>query len=342
MTQGRQRYWGTMAPVMPASGVAAVAKQYEDLGLEGMFAGQVYGAPWPLLAAAATSTTRLTLASGVALSFARSPFETAMTAIDLDALSEGRFVLGLGPSVRMWNEKYFGVEYGKPVAHLREVVALVRHVIAGCHDGTLTPFEGSYHRFDPTGLQPLFPPIRREIPVWIAALRGPLVRLAAEIGQGVVGHPIWSISWATTTVQDEIAAGLRRAGRDRSDIHFNPWFWVAPSDDVATGVQDAKATVAFYGSLPDYEEYFAAHGFREEARRLQETARAGSYLDGVRHVPDEMARTFVVTGTPGQVADKLAPVWEYADSMCLVPPVGAPPERAMAYAATVAQTFYTG
>src|SRR6266508_3932437 len=89
---------------MPAGMIAEAAKQQEETGLLGTFAAQVYGPPWTALAAAATTTTRLQLASGIAQAFVRSPFETAMTAMDLDRISGGRFVFVHGSTVRRGRE----------------------------------------------------------------------------------------------------------------------------------------------------------------------------------------------------------------------------------------------
>ena len=153
------------------------------------------------------ATERVKLASGIAIAAARSPFETAMAAIDMDRVSSGRFVLGLGASVQSWTRGVFGAPEHKPLAHLRETVAAVRHVIRGAHRG-LEPFNGEYYRADFAELQPTAPPVREEIPVWIAALRGPAVRLAAEIADGVMGHPMWSLDWAVEKIQPELRAGL--------------------------------------------------------------------------------------------------------------------------------------
>jgi alkanesulfonate monooxygenase SsuD/methylene tetrahydromethanopterin reductase-like flavin-dependent oxidoreductase (luciferase family) len=124
-------------------------------------------------------------------------------------------------------------------------------------------------------------------------------------------------------------------------VEFNAWFWVAANSDRRQAVNDARATVAFYAGVAQYEEYFAAHGFGAEAKQLQEGVQRGDYL-GVAHlVPDEMAETFVVCGTPDEVRRKLEPVWEAVDSMCLVPPVyGLPPDKLLQYAMAIAQTFY--
>lgn len=340
MSEGR-RYWSVTTPQLPAAFVAAHAKQLEDAGVEGVFAPQVYGPPFLPLVAAATSTERLLLGSGVALAFARSPFETAMAAIDMDRLSSGRFVLGLGPSVRAWSEGFFGQPYGKPLAHLREVVEAVRLIVAEAHTGELTRYEGEYVNLDFTHLQPTAPPVRTEIPIWVAALRAPLVRLAAEIADGVLGHPMWSVRWATEQMAPAIDEGLARGGRSRSDIKVNLWFWVAPNENVTEALEDSRPTMAFYGGAEQYQEYFAWHGFGDVVPALQQGVQRGDYLGVASCVPDEMARTFVICGTPDECRAQLEPVWEVADSVTLVPPVyGLSPEKQIQYLAAIAETFY--
>jgi hypothetical protein len=94
---GQRAVLGIVAPLMPAGMIAEAAKQQEDMGLQGTFAAQVYGPPWTALAAAATTTTRLQLASGIAQAFVRSPFEIAMTAMDLDRISGGGSFSALAP-----------------------------------------------------------------------------------------------------------------------------------------------------------------------------------------------------------------------------------------------------
>ncbi|HEV8573181.1 MAG TPA: LLM class flavin-dependent oxidoreductase [Dehalococcoidia bacterium] len=339
MAAGR-RFWGTVTP-LPAPVLAMQAKTQEDAGLEGLFAPQVYGPPFVTLAAAAAVTMRVKLASGIALAFVRSPFETAMAAMDIDRISSGRFILGLGSSVRAWSEGFFGMPYGKPLEHMREVVEIIRMVNAQAHTGDLKRYEGRYHKHDFSELQPPAPPVRTDIPIWIAALRGPLISLAAEIADGVIGHPIWSIDWLTNRIPESLARGLKRGGRQRSDVEFNAWLWVAISGDRAQAIEDTRATVAFYAGVEQYEEYFAAHGFREEARRLQEAVKRGDYLGAAHLVPDEMAQTFVVCGSADEVRKKVEPTWEVVDSLTLVPPAyGLSPDKLMAYAGGIASTFY--
>src|SRR5687768_14405115 len=143
----KRKVWGIVTPG-PASVIEMQAKMMEAAGLEGIFAPQVYGPPFIPLAAAAMVTNRVKLGSGIAIAFTRSPVETAVSAMDVDRISGGRFVLGLGTSVKSWSEGMFGGRYGKPLEHLREVVEIVRMVNKGGHNGELKRYEGKYYNLD--------------------------------------------------------------------------------------------------------------------------------------------------------------------------------------------------
>ncbi len=334
-----RRHWSIITP-LPAPALVAIAQQAEARGLHGVFAPQVYGPPWIPLAAAAAVTERMQLASGIAIAPVRSPFETAMAAIDLDRISSGRFVLGLGTSVHAWTQGVFGTPKYKPVSHLRETVAAVRHIVRGAHKG-LAPFEGEYYHADFKELQPSEAPLREEIPIWIAALRVALVRLAGEVGDGLIGHPMWSIEWALEQMRPEFEAAAAKAGRSSADIEVNLWPWAAPNPNEAEAIEDARPTMAFYGGVKQYESFFEAHGFLDVARALQQGVQNGDYRTVAHLVPDEMVRTFVAIGEPAKVRERIEPLWDFADSLCVVPPIYAlPPEKIFYYSEMIAQTFY--
>lgn len=336
-----RRYWGFL-PVVPGALLIDMARQAESSGLEGVFAAQVYGPPFLPLAVAAAATTRLEVATGIAIAAARSPFETAMAALDMDRISGGRFILGLGSSVSSWTSGNFGTPEIKPLSHLRETVAAVRHIVKGAHLG-LEPFEGTYFKAHFREMMPTQPPVRDEIPIWIAALREKLTRLAAEIGDGVIGHPMWSVRWTVEKMKPAIEDALEKAGRKRSDVEVNIWPWVAPNPDETAALDDARPTIAFYAGIQQYESFFAAHGFEKEARACQVGVQQGDYLSVVDRVPDEMVRTFVSLGDPEKVLEQIEPIWQIADSILPVPPPYAlSQEKRLYYAQQVAALFGGG
>jgi probable F420-dependent oxidoreductase len=332
----RRRYWMMLPASRSAADTAEAARRAEEQGLEGVFSIQLASNPWVPLGAAAVPTTSLRLATGIALTFTRSPVETAFAALDLDHLSQGRFTLGLGTSVRWWHEQIYGVAYDRPVARLAEATRIIKAVVSG-RARQMGRFDGQFWQLDFSRLGHK-PALRPDLPVWVAALRTPLVRVAGADADGLIGHPSWSVHWALEQVKGPYAEALAASGRQRDQVEVNLWQVVAPNPDVAESVHDAKRHVANYASIAQYEAYFEAHGFGEVARRLQDAAgRADPKAADL--VPDDMARTFVLCGTPGDVARQLEPLWDVADSVCLQ----APPLRAdarAAYEQRIAETFY--
>lgn len=336
-----RRYWAG-AVLGPGVDLPAVARQLEEGGLAGLAMPQVYGPPFVPLAAAAAATRRIELASGIANGLTRSPFETAMAALDLDRLAEGRFTLGLGSGPAHFTKGYYGMPFDKPVSRLREVIGVLRHTEEGARTGRMRPWQGEFYQLDFPGYDPGPPPFRPAIPVWIAGLRGPMCELAGEVADGLIGHPIWSVEWALGEAQESVAVGAARAGRDPDSIHFQPWVSASIHSDPQVAVAEAKPTVAHYGGFAGYHEYFEAHGFGAQARALQEASRSMDCVAAAHLVPDEMARAFVACGTPDQVREHVEPLWKRADSMLILPPSwGLTPGRLTAKTATIAEVFWT-
>jgi probable F420-dependent oxidoreductase len=333
-----RKYWGMVAP-MPAPFLVEAARHAEARNLEAIGAAQVYGPPFIPLAAAAAVTERIKLVTTIAIAAARSPFETAMAALDMDRLSSGRFVLGLGSSVSAWTKGNFGAPDLKPLAHLRETVAAVRHIIKGAHVG-LEPFEGEYFKADFKQMSPIDPPVRDEIPILIAALREKMTRLGAEVGDYISGHPMWSVDWATQKMGPAILDELAKHGRKRTDIEVNLCPWVLPNPNEKEALDDARPTIAFYAGAEQYEAFFEAHGFRDEARACQAGIQQGDYLSITQSVPDEMVKAFVAMGEPAKVRESVEPLWKYADSISPFPTFyNMPPEKMFYYQQQIEETF---
>jgi hypothetical protein len=208
------RQWSFVTPLVPGDVLAAQVRQIEAQGLAGIFVPEIYSDPFMGLGFCAAVTDRVQLATGIKIAFASNPFEIAMTAMDLDRVSGGRFVLGLGTSIKAWVEGFHGMPgYGRPVEHIKETIELIRLIVAKSHTGELDRFDGKYHTHDwSTFLGPFAPPIRDRIPIWLAANQRGLTRLAGEVADGYIDHPIHGPGWLLRYGRDALADGLARAG----------------------------------------------------------------------------------------------------------------------------------
>jgi probable F420-dependent oxidoreductase len=337
------RQWAFLTPAVPGDVLSRQAQQVESLGMAGIFVPEIYSSPLMGLGFIAAATEKIQLATGIQNAFVSSPFEIAMTAVDLDRLSDGRLILGLGTSIRTWVEGFYGMpNYGKPVAHMRETIDVIRLIVAKSHTGELDRFEGTYHKHDWSTFMGAFaPPVRDEIPIWLAANQRGLTRLAGEVCQGFIDHPIHGTRWMLSQGREALSEGLAKAGRARADIHWNAWLWTAVNDDRTEAVEDARATVAFYAGMKQYEPMFEEMGFGEEAKACSAALESRDLASWVRAVTDEMAEAYVILGSADHCRKRLEEVWDLADSFCLVPPIAAlAPEKIAFYSTGIAETFY--
>lgn len=313
-----RRWWGVM-PILPAPVMGGIAKQMEAVGFEGCFSLQIYGPPFVPMAAVAAMTDTLKVSTGIAVAGTRSPVETAFAAMELDTISGGRFVLGLGTSLHSAVCGIYGEPKRKLLTHLREVVKVVRYVNANAHKG-MEPVHGEYFNAEWTEMMLTAPPVREEIPIWIAALKDKLTSMALEIGDGLMVHALWTVDY-TVAKKNFIEAELARFGRKRSDVEVNAWPWIAINDDKQQAINDSRATVAAYVGYKEYEAFFDAIGFGDEARACQLAGgEHGDVSSVIKNVSDEMVEAFVKCGPVDEVLEKIEPFWAVVDSLCPMTP----------------------
>ena len=301
-----------------AEDIARLARLAEDAGFDTLWAAEMSHEPFLPLAAAATSTSRIGLGTSIALAFVRSPWVTALSALDMDMLSQGRFVLGLGTGLKRLNERWHGVAYGKPTPHIKECVQVIRLITENAHLGQPMRFSGQYYDLDIQGWQRPYHPQRERIPIFLAGVREGMIRTAAEVADGLLGHAIYSLPWIRQTVLPAVARGLAQAGREREQFHLCLSVCCAIGKDRAAAQRAAAATIAFYATVKTYEPLFAS--FPGEYRRIQEADLRGDTAAMVEAVSDQMIEAFTVVGAPDEARRKLEAYAELADSICLTPP----------------------
>ncbi len=324
--------------VAAAEETAVLAARAEAAGFQAIWTSEMFHDPFLPLAAAATGTERICLGTSIALAFVRSPWVTALAALDLDVLSGGRFILGLGTGLKRLNERWHGVAYGKPTPHIRECVQVIRLITERAHQGQPIRFSGQYYDVDIQGWKRPLPPVRERIPIYLAGVRDGMIRTAALVADGLLGHPIYSHRWVREVVLPSLARGLAESGRRREGFHLCLAVCCAVGRDVAAARRSAAATIAFYATVNTYEPLFAR--FPLEVQRIQSALLAGDNEAMVEAVSDEMVDTFAVAGTPDDARRKLAPYLELADSICLTPPDQlVDPKEAREYREALLSTF---
>jgi len=307
--------WGETLGEMVEAACAA-----EDGGFASVWTNELHRSAFAPAAAIACATESATVGTAIALAFVRSEMTTALTALDIDDLSGGRFVLGLGSGVQRLNTDWHNTTFGKPATHLRETVSLVRLFIERAHLGDPLDSTGEYHDVHVRNYQRPFPPARPTIPVYLAAMGPGMTRLAGEVADGWIAHELGSPQFLQERTLPRLLEGMRGAGRDETAVTRVVSACCMPHSDGAQAKRWAAGLVAFYASVRTYTDFFAFHGFEQEAVAIQDAFRAGDIDAMLAACPDAMVDTFTFAGTPDEVRRGLQRYEGIADVLKLTPP----------------------
>src|ERR687887_436067 len=227
----------------------AVAREADRLGYSVCWAAEAYGSDAPtVLSFVAAQTERIDIGSAIMQIPARQPAMTAMTAATLDHLSGGRFRLGLGVSGPQVSEGWHGVPFDRPLERTREYVQIVRAILR--REAPLE-FHGEHYEVPAGGgtgrgkpLKSIVPPLRPDLPIYLAAIGPRNVALAAEIADGWL--PTFYAPAHAKIFADSLTEGLARSDRERSALHVAPFAPVVLGDDVQWCRDMVKPSLALY------------------------------------------------------------------------------------------------
>ncbi len=302
----------------------------ERLGFDSVWTAEAYGsdAITPL-AWVGAQTTRIRLGTAIMQIPARTPAMCAMTAMTLDALSGGRFILGLGPSGPQVVEGWHGVRYGKPLARTREYIQIIRSILK-----REKPVEFHGEEYDlpytgagATGLgKPLKSILhgRADLPIYTAAISPAGVKTAAEVADGF--FPIWMSPEKWSVFAPHVEEGFKKAGGGKSLANFDvaPFVTCVVGDDLEKCRNAVKPMLALYiGGMGArgknfYNDYAKRLGYEEAAVRVQDAFLAGDRGAAVAAVPDALVDEVALVGPRERIRDRIA-AWKASPvgTMCL-------------------------
>jgi probable F420-dependent oxidoreductase len=297
-----------------------LARRAEEAGFESVWAPEFHNHSGAIaLAGAALQTESIGLGTAIAWAFGRSPLLTAVTALDLDELSGGRFVLGLGTGTRRMRTDWLGAPAERPARRLRETIEAIRAVWGAAQAGAVE-YEGELVslRVRPYGRADQ---LRSDIPVYIAAVNEGLARTAGAVADGVVSHPMATPRYIDEVMRPAIAEGAEAEGRSGGDVAIADWLLVAVSDDADQAREDAKRQIAFHATVRTYDTILDLHGFTDTAAQIRELWRSFDLAGMTALVDDEMLDAMAVAGTPDECRERVAERAASADRLLLGAPV---------------------
>jgi F420-dependent oxidoreductase-like protein len=312
-----------------------LVQRAEALGYDSVWTAEAYGsdAVTPLAWLGAV-TYRIHLGTAIMQIAARTPAMTAMTAMTLDQLSGGRFILGLGPSGPQVVEGWHGVPYGKPLERTREYIGIVRQILA-----REKPVEHHGEHYDipntgpnTTGLgKPLKSILhgRKDMKIFTASIGAAGIRTSGEVADGVI--PVWMNPARMDLILPYVKEGIAKAGGKKrvEDFAIAPFVTCLIGDDLERCRTPVKGMLALYiGGMGArnknfYNDYAKRLGYEGEAKQIQDLYLDGKKLEAMAAVPDKLVDEIALLGPAGRVRDRLA-AWKQSGVTDLIVGAGQP------------------
>jgi probable F420-dependent oxidoreductase len=291
-----------------AAKMGARAKEVEEQGYDGAWSTETGHEPLLILAAAAPTTERLQLGTGIVVAFGRTPMITATMANDVQLLSKGRLLLGLGSQIKPHIEKRYSMPWSHPAARMREYVLAMHAIWASWNDGTKLDFRGDFYThtlmtpFFSPGPNPYGPP-----KVFLAAVGELMTEVAGEVADGMLVHGFTTEQYLREKTLPALDRGFAKGERSRESFEVSyPGFVVTGNEaEQETARQMVKAQIAFYGSTPAYRPVLDLHGWGDLQPELNGLSKRGEWLTMAGLIDDDVLDAFAVTAEPADVARRV-------------------------------------
>ncbi len=298
--------------------VVTVAKEMEAAGASSVMLAEAGRSAVTQAAAVIAATDSVQVGTYVVNAFARSPWITGLTARDLDEMSGGRFVLGVGTGNVHFNDWYMGVDSSKALQPMRDFIQIVREVIAA-PVGSRVSFEGPVHQMKKWRAS--FSPYSDSLPVYLSASGPKMMRVAAEVSDGIGVGIMASVDFMRDTVRPNAFAAAESVGRKSSALTFPMGALVSVNRDSELAREAAKAAVCgLFHPVPHpyYDSQMRQQGFAETADILSDLMPQGRTAEAISVVPEELVDTLTISGTPSECVHRIAEYQGIVDEIVMM------------------------
>jgi probable F420-dependent oxidoreductase len=285
------------------------AKQLEAQGFDGLLSAELSHDPFFPLLLAAEHTERIELMTSIAVAFARNPMLLANIGNDLQAISNGRFSLGIGSQIAPHITKRFSMPWSHPAARMREFILAMRAIWRCWYEGEKLDFRGDFYTH--TLMTPMFTPTDNPHgapPVLLAAVGPKMTEVSGEVADGMLVHSFTTRRYLEQATLPAIERGLAASGRTREGFQLcYPAFVVTGADEKEWEAARTAVTrqLGFYGSTPAYRGVLELHGWGELQTELNVLSKRGEWETMGERITDDILEEFAVVAGPEKVASAL-------------------------------------
>ena len=292
--------------------IKEVVKKADNYNFHSAWVTELYRSSFEQLTFIAEITKNIKIGSAVTLAFIRSPLITAISAMDIDSLSNGRLILGLGSGAINTNRKWHGSEnFDKPSERMSSLIKILKNIQKGLYNGQDIEFADMFHKIEIKAFKRPFKAYREQIPLKIAGIGPRMSNIALNESDGYLGHVVCSKEYLVNNIVPL---------KQNKDSHISSIILCAINKNRAQAVKDCKGTIAFYSIVKAYSEPFVQLGFGSNIEKIRKAYFNKDVDTMIKNVSDEMVEKFAIVGSEEEVNDEIVKYKDILDLPILTGP----------------------
>ncbi len=297
------------APLYSFDAPEPEARRLEAKGYSGAFTFEGQHDPFFPLLLSARATERIQLYTAVAIAFSRNPMILANIGWDLQLLSKGRFILGLGTQIKAHIERRFSMPWSQPAARMREMVLAIKAIWHSWETHERLDFRGEFYQH--TLMTPVFTPAASPYgvpPIFLAGVGPRMTEVAGEVADGFFVHPFGTLESLRRLTLPALDRGLERSGRPRSAVETSVQLMICSGtndEEIERIRQSTRQQIAFYGSTPAYRPILEVHGWGDLQNELNRMSKEGKWAEMAGLVSDELLEAVAVCAPMKDLAKEI-------------------------------------
>jgi alkanesulfonate monooxygenase SsuD/methylene tetrahydromethanopterin reductase-like flavin-dependent oxidoreductase (luciferase family) len=285
--------------------MTVIGQAAEEAGFDSLYVTEAWRSGFVPLIALAMTTQRVRLGTYVLNAYGRSPLLTGMSAIDVDELSGGRLLLGVGSGNRHINEDWQGIPHVEPYQKMKEYIECLKQIVRA-RGGAAMAYEGKIHRMHWT---PAVDPLRESIPIYLSAIFPRMIKVAGQVADGVAIGALNSPEYIRAVLQPRVQEAAAQAGRDPRALGYLMAIFVSVSEDREHARQTAREAICrLFSPLPHpyYDFLLREQGFSAAADAARKLVPQGKLKQAAEAIPDDAIDRLTIAGTPAECRQRIA------------------------------------
>tara|TARA_Y100000590_G_scaffold55506_2_gene58131 strand:- start:4737 stop:5735 length:999 start_codon:yes stop_codon:yes gene_type:complete len=294
--------------------IETVSKLAEKNGFHSLWVTELFRSSFEQMVYISQLTKKIKIGSAVTLAFTRSPLVTTISSLDIDEISKGRLILGIGSGAINTNRKWHGnTLFDNPAERIESFYKVFRSIERSLVSREDLVYSDDFYNLEMKSFRRPFDTFREQIPLFLASIGPKMTNISKKLFQGHIGHVVCSKPYIKNNIEPNLP---------KNDDNFTKSTVVLCSinKDRQKAINDAKGTIAFYTTVKAYSKPFVDLGFEEDVKRIRKHYFEGNISEMIKNVTDDMVKNFSICGSPDDAKHQLEDYKKIIDLPILTAP----------------------